>query len=224
MVAHAQSFRSNLVVDGFLHRAIERLPRLAGRGVSGATRPVGVGYDDKLSLGVDENALAEDAARGERAIGMGPSEVPIAAAGPADVGERGRGIGQPAVGHDALTVDACAVHDEQAEASKGARCGLDAAAADLLDGAVEKPGDRLLGAGRRPDLFREVGRQRLLSCLADEDADEVGFARAVVPERARACRAALRAARAASEFGSAPSSVHLTPEVILGNWRILTSS
>ena len=75
--------------------------------------------------------------------------------------------------------------DEDAEARQVARRRLDAAAADLLAAAIEDPGRLLLHAGRHPDLFREVGRQGLLRRLAEQHADEVGLAGAVVPARAR---------------------------------------
>ena len=54
-----------LVVDGLLHRAIERLARLARDRSLAPPRPVGVRGDHELALRVDEDALAEDAASGE---------------------------------------------------------------------------------------------------------------------------------------------------------------
>src|SRR5205085_2719858 len=108
------------------------------------------------ALRVDEDALAEDAARREAAVGVGPPLVAITAAGLADAGALGRRFGQPAVGHDAAVTDARAVQDEEAEACEVPRRGLQAAAADLLAGAAEDPRRLLLHARRHPDLLRLV--------------------------------------------------------------------
>src|SRR5512143_585943 len=146
--------RRRFVVDGLLHRAIERLARLPGHGVGGATGPIGVGGDDQLAFGIDEDALAEDAARGERAVAVRPPLVAVAATRLADADAFGGGLGEPAVGNDAAAVGtARPVEDEEAEARKVARRGLDAAAADLAAGAADDPGGLLLHAGGHPDLL-----------------------------------------------------------------------
>src|SRR5512134_1664280 len=148
--------RRGLVVDGLLHRPVEAFARFAGRAVGRAAGPVGVRGDDELAFRVDEDALAEDATRGETAVGIGPPLVPIAAARAADAGAFAGRVLQPAVGHDALPPGARAGQDELAEAGKVARRGLDAAAADLAAASAEDPRGRLLHAGGDPDLLRQV--------------------------------------------------------------------
>src|SRR5690606_3076346 len=102
-----------------------------------------------------------------------------------DVGLPARGLLQPVLGQDGRAFGTRALQDELAEARIVARGGLDAAAADLLPGLAQQPRALLLHAGRAPDLLLQVLRQGLARGLADQDADQVGFARAVVPALAR---------------------------------------
>jgi hypothetical protein len=120
-----------LVVDGLLHRAVEVVARRAG-GVARAAGPVGVGGDHELALRVDEDALAEDAARGKAAVVVGPPLVAVAAPGLADAGVRSVVASPASRRARCLPADARAVEDELPEAREVARGGLDAAAADLL--------------------------------------------------------------------------------------------
>ena len=148
--------------------------------------PVGVRHDHQLALGVDEDALAENASGRIAAVVIGPPLVAIAAPGAANVGALGGGLGPPALGHDALAVYLRAIQDEHAQAGIVAwRC-LHAAAANLLAGFAQKPGGLLLHACRAPHFFCQVGGQGLFGGLLHQGAHQVGLARAVQP--AGACR------------------------------------
>src|SRR5690606_31927167 len=110
-----------------------------------------------------------------------PPLVAVAAPRNADVGLARRGLGEPALGRDGLAAHPRPFQDEEAEAGEVARGRLDAAAADLGAAATEDPGRLLLHAGGDPDLLRQVVGQRPAGGARDQDADEVGLARAVVP-------------------------------------------
>ena len=143
--------RSGLAINLLLHRPIERLPRCTGTAVSGATRPVGVGGDHQLALGVDKNALA-------------------------DAGARVGGLRQPAVRHDALPVDCSTVEDELSKTRKIPRHRLDASTADLLAGFAQNPARLLLHACGNPDLLGQVVCQRFFGGLGEQNAHQVSLA------------------------------------------------
>ena len=173
------------LVQGLLHGLVEGLPGCACLGVARAARPVGVGGNHQLARRVDEDALPKDAARGKAAVVVRPPLVAVAAAFLADRGLAGGGLLQPALGHGALAACGGAVQDEQPEAGVVAGGRLDAAAADLLPRLAQDPGGLLFHARGLPDLFFQVLRQGLARGLADQNAHQVGFARAVEPALAR---------------------------------------
>src|SRR5690554_3087189 len=107
----SRSAAGGLRIDGGLHRPVERVALLAGRGVARAAGPVGAGGDDETALRIDEDALAEDAARHEAAVVEGPPLVAVAAPRDADVGLARRGLGEPAVGHDGLVAHPRSLQD-----------------------------------------------------------------------------------------------------------------
>jgi pimeloyl-ACP methyl ester carboxylesterase len=147
------SARRGLVVDRFLHRFVHGLALLRLRVVGRARLgPVGQGDNHQLALGVDEDALAEDAAGREAAVVVRPPLVAIAATGLVDIGLLGGGLLQPALGHQRLAAHLGAFQDELAKARVVAQGGLQAAAADLLAGLGQQPGGFLLHAHGLPDF------------------------------------------------------------------------
>src|SRR3546814_1370434 len=63
-----------------LHTLVERLARRTDALGVGRGRPVAVRRDHQLALRIDEDALPEDALRGEAAVVVGPPLIAIAAA------------------------------------------------------------------------------------------------------------------------------------------------
>ena len=86
------ALRPCFLVNHLLHFTVEVFPGLGGLGVARSVGPVGVRHDHQLALGVDEDALAEDAAGRIAAVVIGPPLVAIAAPGAANVGALRRAL------------------------------------------------------------------------------------------------------------------------------------
>src|SRR3546814_12774739 len=71
---------SRFLIHRRLHALVERLARRTDALGIGRGRPIAVRRDYQLALRIDENALPEDALRGEAAVVVGPPLIAIAAA------------------------------------------------------------------------------------------------------------------------------------------------
>src|SRR3546814_7229853 len=115
-----------------LHTLVERLARRTDALGVGRGRPIAVRRDYQLALRIDENALPEDALRGEAAVVVGPPLIAIAAARNVDPRLLRRCRREPVVGQHLLTACDAAVQDKLAETRIILDARRHAAAADLV--------------------------------------------------------------------------------------------
>src|SRR5207253_8991127 len=106
-------------------------------------------------------------------------------AGASDVRLLRRRLAEPPVGDDAAAAGHAAFEDELADPGVIPEGDGEAAAADFLAIGVDLPISVGLHAVGAPDLFGQVGGERLAGGAADENADQIGLAGLVDPFRAR---------------------------------------
>src|SRR3546814_12952979 len=102
---------SRFLIHRRLHALVERLARRTDALGIGRGRPIAVRRDYQLALRIDENALPEDALRGEAAVVVGPPLIAIAAARTVDPRLLRRCRREPVVGQHLLTACDAAIQE-----------------------------------------------------------------------------------------------------------------